>query len=105
MYPFTVLGIPEDATDADVRAAWRQLVTRYPPDRAPETFTLVQQAVDALRGTHERRQARLFHFDPTGNELQAAAHLPADEPRLVPFSEDELTTLLATLQKEPRHEP
>ena len=34
--PWTVLGLPVGACDADVRAAYLRKVRQYPPERAPE---------------------------------------------------------------------
>ena len=52
--PFDVLGLPTDATPADVRRAYRRLALRHHPDRNPgdpaatEAFLAVQGAYQAL---------------------------------------------------------
>ena len=55
--PFDVLGVPHDATAAEVRRAYRRLALRYHPDRnagdpvAQNAFLDVQQAYEALGRT------------------------------------------------------
>lgn len=69
MYPFAVLDVPEDATDAQVEAAYHALLRLHPPDRDPERFRLLRQAYEALRTARGRGDARLFHFDARGTAL------------------------------------
>jgi curved DNA-binding protein len=48
--PFQVLGLPQDATRADIDAAWRQLARRHHPDRGgrAETFRLARWAYQRI---------------------------------------------------------
>jgi curved DNA-binding protein CbpA len=69
VYPFAVLDVPEDATDAQVEAAYQALLRRHPPDRDPVRFRLLHRAYEALRTACDRRETRLFHFDARGTAL------------------------------------
>ncbi len=69
MYPFYVLDLPEDATDAQVEARYQALVRRSPPDRDPARFTLLRRAYEALRTARGRVEARLFYLDEKGTAL------------------------------------
>ena len=47
--PYTVLGVPYDASDAQIRAAWRAMIAEVHPDRArsrglPDEFVEVAEA-------------------------------------------------------------
>ena len=60
MDPFEVLGVPEDADDAAVQAAWLEAVRRSPPDRDPAGFQEARQAWELIRDEASRRRLRLF---------------------------------------------
>ena len=60
--PYKVLGVSRDATDEEVKKAYRQLSRKYHPDaninnpnkdKAEEMFKLVQQAYEQI--TYERQ--------------------------------------------------
>lgn len=52
--PYAVLGLPREASPADIRKAYYDLVRRHPPERDPEGFRRVRAAYEALR-THSAR--------------------------------------------------
>lgn len=63
--PYAVLGLDHRASDAEVRRAYRSLVSRHHPDRmtargeAPETIRLAQARTQAILAAYERiRSAR-----------------------------------------------
>jgi len=47
--PLSVLGLPDDAGEAKIRARYLELVKQFPPDRHPETFREIRAAFDAAR--------------------------------------------------------
>ena len=53
--PFTVLGVSEDAGDAEIRRRYLALVRDFPPDRDPDRFREYRAAYDALSGNGLRR--------------------------------------------------
>ena len=58
---YSVLGLGSSATEQDIRKAFRQKASQYPPDRntdaqAPARFRAVQQAYEVLTD-EARRQA------------------------------------------------
>lgn len=59
--PHRVLGVPEDATQEEITAAYHRLVRRYHPDTAedaePDRFREVVAAYTALRAHEPRRPA------------------------------------------------
>ena len=95
MYPFYVLDLSEETTDAEVEARYHALLRQYPPDRAPECFRILRAAYEALKTPEARRRARLFHFDVGGRAL--TAELPAWLAASTPprFSTEALARFLA----------
>lgn len=66
MNPFDVLGVPVDADDRTVRAAYLALVKRYPPERYPERHMAINTAYQALKDENSRLQYLLFDTQPGG---------------------------------------
>jgi hypothetical protein len=64
MDPIEVLGISQNATDEEIRAAYLLKVREYPPDRAPEQFEKIRDAHEILRDPRRRVRHRLFSVDP-----------------------------------------
>ena len=64
MDPIGVLGISQDATDEDIRAAYLLKVREHPPDRSPEQFEKIRDAYEILRDPRRRLRHRLFSIDP-----------------------------------------
>jgi curved DNA-binding protein CbpA len=46
---FQVLGVSRDASEAEVRARYLELVKQYPPDREPEKFREIRAAYEATK--------------------------------------------------------
>ena len=58
--PIEVLGLSGQATDAEIRGRYLQLVREFPPDRAPERFAEIRAAYDELRNPLARLEKQLF---------------------------------------------
>jgi DnaJ-class molecular chaperone len=57
---YEILGVTRDASDADLRRRYLELVRQYPPDRAPEQFAAIREAYDRVRDPEVRLSAMLF---------------------------------------------
>ncbi|AMO25265.1 hypothetical protein UC35_05555 [Ramlibacter tataouinensis] len=60
--PYHELGLTAEATDAEVKAAWRRLTARWHPDRnaSPQALSRIQRinrALEEIRGSRERKDA------------------------------------------------
>ena len=60
--PYETLGLTTDAGEAEIRRRYLELVRQFPPDRAPERFTAIHAAYEALRDPARRLQAQLFQM-------------------------------------------
>lgn len=70
--PYELLGVPADASDADIKSAYRKLALRYHPDRNPgdkqaeERFKEISQAYAVLRDPQERARFDRYGSTPSG---------------------------------------
>jgi DnaJ-class molecular chaperone len=72
--PFTVLGVAEDAGDAEIRRRYLALVRDFPPDRAPDRFREYRAAYEALSDERKRLETKLLHTNEAAlSRLNAAA--------------------------------
>jgi curved DNA-binding protein CbpA len=62
--PHQVLGIPPEAGEEEIRAAYLRKVKEYPPDRAPREFEKVRDAYETLRDPRRRTHQLLLSADP-----------------------------------------
>ena len=62
--PMAILGVPSNATQDEIRAAYLQKVKEHPPERSPEEFERIRDAYDALRDPHRRMRHMLLSADP-----------------------------------------
>lgn len=62
--PRQILGIPPDAGDVEIRAAYLRKVKEYPPDREPQEFEKVREAYEILRDPRRRTRQLLLSADP-----------------------------------------
>ena len=70
---YDVLGIGKDASEADIKGAYRKIAKKYHPDRNPDNkeaeakFKEASEAYDVLGDSQKRAQYDQFgHADPTG---------------------------------------
>jgi len=75
--PFQILGVPTDADDDRIRAAYLRKVRQHPPERDPEAFRRIRQAYEAIRDVRTRIAYQLFHVP----DWQAAASIPGRPTR------------------------
>lgn len=70
--PYTVLGVPREATEAEIKAAYRKLAKRYHPDRnaddpkAKERFAEASTAYEILGDAEKRGQFDRGEIDAEG---------------------------------------
>lgn len=62
--PYKVLGLERQATDAQVKRAYFQLVRAYPPEREPDMFKKVRAAYERLQTPERRARTGLFLLQP-----------------------------------------
>jgi uncharacterized protein (DUF1786 family) len=58
-----ILGVPANASEEEVRAAYLTKVKEFPPDRSPEEFERIRDAYDSLRDPRARAKAMLLSTD------------------------------------------
>jgi len=78
--PFTVLGVAEDAGDAEVRRRYLTLVRDFPPDRAPDRFREYRAAYEALSDERKRLETKLLHTNEAALSRLSAAALHTASP-------------------------
>ncbi|MFN0022664.1 MAG: DnaJ C-terminal domain-containing protein [Parvularculaceae bacterium] len=75
--PYSVLGVPVSATDAEIRAAFRTLAKKHHPDRnkgdkgSEEKFKEVSAAFDIIGDADRRRKFDAGEIDEDGRERAA----------------------------------
>ena len=63
MNAFTVLGLPADATETEIRAAYLRAIKEHPPETSPEQFEKIRDAYEELRDPRKRARESLA-IDP-----------------------------------------
>lgn len=71
--PHETLGLDPDVGEAEIRRRYLELVREFPPDRAPERFTEIHAAYEALRDPARRLHVRLFHPETKTDSLEGLA--------------------------------
>ena len=75
--PYSVLGVPKSASDAEVKSAYRKLAKKYHPDqnkddpKAQAKFTEASNAYDFLSDKQKRGQYDRGEIDADGNPKMA----------------------------------
>lgn len=62
--PYAVLGLSRQASEADIKRAYFQLVRQFPPERQPEKFRAIRTAYEQLRDPEQRARMDLFLVQP-----------------------------------------
>lgn len=78
--PFTVLGVAEDADDAEIRRRYLALVRDFPPDRVPDRFQEYRAAYEALSDERKRLETKLLHTNAAALSRLSMAALHAVSP-------------------------
>lgn len=74
--PYRILGIQRDASQKEIKAAYRDLAKRYHPDvnpddsKAAETFSDISAAYELLKDPHKRAKYDQDEIDIHGNPRQ-----------------------------------
>jgi DnaJ-class molecular chaperone len=92
---FTVLGVDENADDAEIRRRYLSLVRDFPPDRAPSRFQEYRAAYDALSDERKRLEAKLLHTNEVALSRLSMAALRAASSGSSRATKRTVTALLA----------
>ena len=86
MNPYARLGIPADADDETIRAAYLAAIKRFPPERYPDRFTAISEAYHALQDEDARLRHLLFETDSGAASPMdiVSAHFAAGDRRRPP---------------------
>lgn len=60
--PYQVLGVANDADDAEIKQAYLRQVKINPPDHHPEAFQRLNRAYEAIKDHKSRLNYELFSF-------------------------------------------
>jgi len=71
--PYLTLGIHENVSDDDVRAAYHTKLREFPPEEFPEEFSTVSEAYDAIRSEDARIRLRLIGPCPPPEQISRLA--------------------------------
>jgi len=103
--PYRELGLTEEASDTEVKAAWRRLSARWHPDRNPSPQALqriqrINQALEAIRSARER--AQLAQDEPTAppTDTESSTHDDTLEHTISLSLEEAATGCTRTVQGE-----
>ncbi len=73
--PRGILGVSENAGDAEIRAAYLRKVKENPPDRSPAAFERIRDAYEVLRDPRRRARHMFLSIDPAA---PLSSLLPSD---------------------------
>jgi curved DNA-binding protein CbpA len=68
---FDVLGLTKDASEAEIRQRYLELVRAFSPERAPERFAAIHAAYRALRDPTARLESQLFSIECESDSLDS----------------------------------
>jgi curved DNA-binding protein CbpA len=90
--PYTVLGLPGNAGEAEIRSRYLELVRQFPPEREPKQAAVIRAAYDAIRDPLVRLNHQLFDVkSPQTLDSIAAEQSPSIRNRR--FSTQDLLAL------------
>jgi len=88
--PFTALGVPLEATDAEIRKRYLELTREFPPEQHAEKFSAIREAYELIRTLDDRAKYLLYK---QGTEDTIEAIIEEVECQ-IPRPRPSLTTLL-----------
>jgi len=75
VYPFFILDLEHHTTDEQVAERYQQLLRHFPPETAPDEFSVIRNAYEAVRSRRGRVRTRIFYFDKIG-QVSVQNYLP-----------------------------
>jgi curved DNA-binding protein CbpA len=93
--PFTVLGVNENAGDAEIRRRYLALVRDFPPDRAPDRFREYRAAYEALSDERKRLEMTLLRTNAAALSRLSMAALNSAPPGQARATRQTVAALLA----------
>lgn len=78
-FPYLVLDVPETATDDDVRRAYLQKISEFPPERTPDEFQRVCDAYALIKTELDRARLRLFGMPSPSLSTKLAELVPKEK--------------------------
>jgi curved DNA-binding protein len=79
--PYQILGVNKDASQEEIKAAYRKLAKKYHPDLGgdPEKFKEINEANDILSDPNKKAQFDFGGFNPGANAYRAGTHFHFDD--------------------------
>jgi curved DNA-binding protein CbpA len=90
---FDVLGLTSDASEAEIRERYLELVRAFSPERAPDQFAVIHAAYSALRDPTARLESQLFSIECASDSIDSLARDLRKRLRLVRLPTETLLSL------------
>lgn len=84
--PFEVLGLPQSASQDEIRARYLALVRQFPPDKEPDRFAEIRAAYDELSDLRKALEHRMLDI-PTESLAVILADLRSQSKRRIPLND------------------
>lgn len=93
--PYQLLGVSDQATDAEIKLAYLNRIKDNPPDRDQERFQQIQQAYESIKDNDSRLSYELFHL-PESDFNELLDHAFRQNSELKAISPEDFFKLLNT---------
>ncbi len=80
-YPYAILGVEEDASDSDIRAAYLQKIQRFSPEEHPKQFQEITEAFSLIRDEISRAKLSVFGMLPNNSKVRLSSFMTGDDHR------------------------